>query len=267
MNDLISINDKDKFDHAVRVAQTLSRSSMVPMNFRGKPEDVFACLVLGSELGFSPMQALQSIVIIQGNVTLKAQSMLAVARAKLPDLKLTIKESENSVTVTCQRKSGDAPYIAIWDDEKAKAFGLLGKDNYKKQKLNMFKWRAISEALRVIAPDVLMGLYSTEEMLDVEIEKSETQQIQDAIKLDQQALIAEVKEKNPEDYELGSPTYMVQNAKYRGKRFNEIDPEELADYLDTLEKRDFKKEWESELITSIRLYLIALENPVNAEQM
>lgn len=66
----------------------------------------------------------------------------------------------------------------------------------------------------------------------------------------------------PEEKVSGSPDYRIQNAKLRGKQLKDIDPEELADYLDLLEKRHAKniaKSWELEVKTSIREYLENLE--------
>lgn len=70
----------------------------------------------------------------------------------------------------------------------------------------------------------------------------------------------------PEEKEIGSPNYRIQNAKLRGKQLKDIDIEELADYLDTLEKRHEKhpgKPWELEVKTSIREYLEAIEGEAN----
>jgi hypothetical protein len=41
---------------------------------------------------------------------------------------------------------------------------LMGKDNYKKQAKTMFQWRALAANLRVTFPDVVLGLYTPEEM-------------------------------------------------------------------------------------------------------
>ncbi len=260
MNELVNVNDADKLNHAYKLAVTLSKSQIVPRHFQGKPDDVFATLVLGAELGFQPMQSLQSIVIIQGNATLKAQTMLAIARAKLPDLKLDIKISGDSVTATGQRYKDDLPFSSTWDDARAKAMGLLSKDNYIRQKLTMYRWRAVSDVLRTIAADVLMGLHSTEEMQYIEEEKPLTQVVLDAGKEDMARMIAEEKEAHPEWYEVGASTYKIQNAKYRGKTLGEIDPEELADYIEKIEKKEKLKEWESEILTSARLYLNGFNN-------
>lgn len=42
--------------------------------------------------------------------------------------------------------------------------GLSSKDNYKKQKGVMYKWRALSDALRTKFPDALGGVYTPEEL-------------------------------------------------------------------------------------------------------
>ena len=243
--DLI-IQDKDKFDHAIRVASTLAKSSIVPQNFRGKPEDVFAALVLGSELGLSPMQSLNALVIIQGQTTLKAQTMLAIARAKLPKMKLEISSDASSVTVTAKRDENDPGYTTTWDDVKAGAFGLLGKDNYKKQKLTMYRWRAISEALRVIAPDVLLGLYATEEMEDVVVEKNIQQVLNESIDDDFPI---------PPEEKIVGPLYRIQNGKFRNLQFKDVDLIELEGYADDIDARKTKKIWETRLSEDIRSYI------------
>jgi len=166
MNELDVLRD-DGFKSAMQVAHALSKSNIVPAQFKNKPDDIFATIAMGAELGFRPMQSLQSISMIQGNATLKAQTMLAIARGKIPDLIVRIEEKGDEVTVTIER--GNNKFTSVWNDAKASAMGLLGKDNYKKQKLTMFRWRAISEALKITCSDVLMGVYSTEEMQDIEV--------------------------------------------------------------------------------------------------
>lgn len=65
-----------------------------------------------------------------------------------------------------------------------------------------------------------------------------------------------------EDKEVG-PRYMIQNGKFRGKRFEDIEPEELTAYFDLLEQRigkpDHKKAWEVELKNNIAEYMEMVE--------
>lgn len=255
MNELININNTEQLNHAMKVCTHLATTSIVPSSFRGKPNDIFAALLLGSELGLTTMNALNSIISIQGNVTLKTQAMLGIAQAKLPEFDYTEEFGDDFYKVTAWRKKNGEKHSAMWDDKRASAMGLLNKENYRKQKITMFKWRCFSDVLRVVAADVLMGLSSTEEMIDVVESKEPTQVLLDDLKGGYDQLVQADMDKNPDHYLIGEGTFMVQNAKYRSKQLKDIDPEELADYLETLEARETKKGWEMELITSIRLYL------------
>lgn len=162
--------EQRKFNQAMQTARTLASSSIVPTHFRGKPEDVFACIMLGSELGFKPMMSLNSIVMIQGNATLKAQTMLATVKARCPDalIVINVDEANKTVQVTAKRDDKDPGYTSTWNMDKAKMMGLTAKDNYIKQPMTMLRWRAISEALRVVFADILMGIHSAEEMMDMD---------------------------------------------------------------------------------------------------
>lgn len=255
----LSLTNKDNFDYAVKLSTTLAKSSIVPSHFRDKPSDVFAALALGAELGFQPMQALNSIIMIQGNATLKAQTMLALARAKIRDLSVSIEEKKDCVIVIMKR--GDDSYTSTWDDTKAGAMGLLGKDNYRKQKLTMYRWRAISEALKMICPDVLMGLNTTEEMQDI---PSRASQMVDNTGLPdpfygvRMTYTEEEMERDfpiPPEEKIIGPLFRVQFGKFRGQQFKDIDLHELEAYADDIDKRKTKKKWETDLSAAIRSYV------------
>ncbi len=242
----VDVFQEDKFNHAVKVAQTLAKSSIVPLHFKGKPEDIFACLVLGAELGFKPIQSLNSIVMIQGNATLKAVTMLAIARSKIKDLSVNIEELNNAVRVTIKR--GEDSYTALWSDEKAKAMGLSHKDNYIKQKMTMYRWRAISEALKIICPDVLMGLNTLEEM-------------QDAPETMSQSLRREVEEDfptPPEELACG-PFYRFAHGKFIGKQLKDVSLVEIEGYLEYLIGKKNKNTWQTEMCYLLSDYVTRYE--------
>lgn len=248
MSTELDVFSEDKFNAAVKVAATLAKSNIVPAHFKNRPEDVFAALVLGAELGFSPMAALNSIVMIQGNATLKAQTMLAIARAKVKDLSVSIKEEKESVSVTIKR--ADDSYTSTWNDERALLMGLLHKDNYKKQKLIMYKWRGVSEALKFMCSDVLMGLNTLEEMQDLEPVRNEAQPM--AITTSKEDLENDFPV--PLEDKTYGPLYKVQNGKFRDLRFHEIDMIELDEYREELRARSKKKTWEVSLLAAIDDY-------------
>jgi hypothetical protein len=252
----LSIISGSNYDHAIKLSKTLAESKIVPLMFQGKPADIFATLALGAELGFKPMASLNSIVVIQGQATLKAQTQLALARSRLPELKVAIKTNEiDFVEVTISNK-GES-YTALWNDQKATAMGLIGKDNYRKQKITMYRWRAISEALRVICPDVLQGLMAYEEFIDVDGKEIETRSAKDLLEQDYPI---------PEnEKEIGSPDYRVQQGKFRGKQLKEIDHLDIdarIEYLEAKEKKEPLKEYYKEELRSMLIYLQNLETAV-----
>ena len=54
------------FDQLVRFSEMAAQSDLVPRDYKGKPANVMLAVQMGSELGLAPMQALQSIAVING---------------------------------------------------------------------------------------------------------------------------------------------------------------------------------------------------------
>jgi len=249
MNDLI-LSKEDQlnvWDFAVK----LSKSKMVPYIFQGKPEDVFVTVLYGREYGMSPVVSLNSLCVIQGQVTMKVQTMNAIVRKNCPTAIIDIKQDDKAlvVSVEAKRHKDDLPYIVTWDMDRAKKMGLASKDNWVKQPLTMLKARALSDALRTVFPDLLNGLYSEEEMKDTDvIETSATlkSQIDEDFPID------------PADLEIGD-NYLIQNGSLRGKRFGEVGVDKLCEYRETMIKRGAKKDWEQTLISAIAQYASTVE--------
>ncbi|NUS58000.1 MAG: hypothetical protein HOV66_24590, partial [Streptomycetaceae bacterium] len=65
-------------DAAFRVAERLVQSAFVPAAFRGKPIEAAAAILAGSEVGLSPMAALRSFDVIQGQAAPRAITLRAV---------------------------------------------------------------------------------------------------------------------------------------------------------------------------------------------
>lgn len=251
--DIMTKDDQlNVWDFAVK----LSKSSMIPIHFREKPQDVFVTVLYGKELGISPIMALNSFCVIQGQVTMKVNAMNAIVLAKNPKAQIGITQDEarKEVVVTVKRHENDLEYKATWNLEKAKLMGLTGKANWVNQPMNMLRARALSEALRVKFADSLMGLYSEEEMIDVTPIRNEEQPY--AITLTKE----DMDNDNPiplEEREIG-PNYRIQNGKFRSKQFKDISPEELEQYYDTMDLRATKKTWEIDLMNAIKQYLETL---------
>lgn len=151
---------------AHRIATSLVKTSFVPAAMRGKPEEATAAILTGQEVGLEPMASLRSIQIIQGTPAMSAMAMRALVQSRGHEV--WVEEQTDTRAVVCgQRKGSDKVNRSTWTIERARKLGLASKDNWTKQPQAMLIARATSEACRLTAADVLLGLpYSVEELDD-----------------------------------------------------------------------------------------------------
>ena len=255
----LALFEGNNLERMLTAADKLARSGVVPDTLKGKPEAVFAILCMGAELGLPPMLAINTINVIQGKPTQSAQLIVGRVLQKFPNALFKIVQDEKNlvVKVYAGRPGTDIKdaYVATWDMAKAGAMGLTGKDNYKRQPITMLRARATSEAARAVFPDVVMGLYATEEFQD--FDGKEVRKVDNLMGDDDH-----LDRRTAEQREVGHPEYVVGQGKFRGVALKDADPEQLAEYEETLMDRSKKgglKPWESEVMTSIRLFLARME--------
>lgn len=144
-------------------AAHLLKSGFLPTAIK-TPEQAVAIILTGNELGIPPMQALRQIHIIQNKPTMSAELMLGFAYSRVPGFVCDVVESTAERCVIEMSRQNHAKYTHVFTFEDAKKMGLAGKDNWVKQPAVMLRWRCISGALKIIAPDAIAGFYSPEEL-------------------------------------------------------------------------------------------------------
>lgn len=150
------------FDQVMQQATMLYRSGMLPKSI-SSVEQVYAIITLGAEMGIGGWLALNTINVIQGKPTISPQLMLALINNSGQVEDFAIDTTDDRAIVTMQRK-GRSPHTEIFTVDDARALGLLSKDNYTKQRKTMLKWRAIAACARIVYPDIILGLYTPDEM-------------------------------------------------------------------------------------------------------
>lgn len=157
-----------------RFADAVSKSGLAPRGL-GKPEQILIALEYGAELGLKPMQALSVVMVVNGRATLYGDGMLAVAQASglLVDINETLEGTPanlDKMAATCvvKRQGRPTPSRCTFTWADAKQAGLTGSDTYKKFPGRMLKARARAFALRDAFPDVLCGVMSTDEAVDLD---------------------------------------------------------------------------------------------------
>jgi hypothetical protein len=164
-NTALQLRQTDEMDQWQTIreqALVLVKTGFLPQSIK-TPEQAMAIILTGRELGIGAMAALNTINVIQGKPTISPQLMLALINRTNQIENLDIRTGGDGAVCTIKRK-GRAPYTATFGPKEARAMGLDAKDNYKKQPATMYKWRAIADAARVTFPDVILGMYTPEEM-------------------------------------------------------------------------------------------------------
>jgi len=149
-------------------AETVSQSRMVPKKYRGSPQDIVVAVMHGMELGLPPLQALQSVAIINGRPSIYGDAALALV--KQSGLCEYVKEwtdgQGDDWTAFCETKRRGEPEATrqSFSWAEAKDAGLTkGKGPWKDYPRRMMQMRARSWCLRDAYPDVLSGLMLAEE--------------------------------------------------------------------------------------------------------
>lgn len=172
-------------EEAWRMSQFMAGSELVPKQYRGKAADVLVAIQYGMELGFMPMQALQSIAVINGRPGIYGDGFLALILSSPLCLEhdeyyevggeqrdgLTIedlKREDSTAVCTFVRKGRPRPVTRRFSVGQAKKAGLLGKEgpwsNYPDRMLMM---RARGFAGRDAFADILRGVKTAEELVDL----------------------------------------------------------------------------------------------------
>ena len=151
---------------AYDVAVGLVDTSFVPQQFRGKPQEATAAILSGAEVGLSPMASLKSFDIIQGTAAPRALTLRAIVQSQGHEM--IMDESTASRCVMRGKRRGSSEWVKVnWTMDRAKALGVTGKDNWKKQPGAMLVARATGELARLIAADAILGIgYTIEELTD-----------------------------------------------------------------------------------------------------
>ena len=139
-------------------AEALSKADLLPKQFAGKPADVLLAMEWGAALGMTPMQAINSIHVINGKPGLSANALAALVRRQGHRMRVVGDEKEATASIW-RRDDPEFEYRATWTLDMAKKAGLItGKDNWTKYPGAMLKARAQTAVVRDACPELIIGL-------------------------------------------------------------------------------------------------------------
>lgn len=145
-------------------AAVMVASGFLPSGVK-TPEQALAIMMTGRELNLPPMAALRGITVIQGAPTMKPELMLGLCIGRVPGFRYAFGACDSqSASVTVSRPSMMDPFTSVFTMKDAETAGLLRNPTWKQYPANMLRWRALGNALHVCCPDVLVGIYTPEEL-------------------------------------------------------------------------------------------------------
>jgi hypothetical protein len=155
-----------------RLAQVVHAAGMAPKSL-DSVEKCTVAIMHGLEVGFTPMAALQSIAVVNGMPSIWGDGMLALVRSSglLEDIIETIDDDKDGPTIAvCKVKRKGSPSWVVQSFTRPQAMkaGLWKKVGpWTQYPHRMMQFRARSWALRDTFPDVLRGLASAEEAIEM----------------------------------------------------------------------------------------------------
>lgn len=165
-NKQVSFPTEGEWNQIVKIGGIAFQSGLLPTGIKSTQAATIIALKAW-ELGVPPMMAFQHMHVISGKPGYSAELMQYLVRKNLPGVQIIILESTDlkaSVKII-RPERGAVPFTFSFSIEDAKRANLLSKDIWKQYPGSMLFSRCISQALRKICPDALMGASHTPDEL------------------------------------------------------------------------------------------------------
>ena len=159
-----------------RVARVLSESTLVPERYRGNLSNCMIALNMSSRLRADPLMVMQNLYVVHGSPGWSAQFLIATLNqsGNFTKLRYEWKGEPGQMEWGCRawaiEKATNEKLAGTWVTWKvAVDEGWVNKNGSKWKSMpeQMFCYRAAAFFVRAYAPEIAMGLPTTEELNDV----------------------------------------------------------------------------------------------------
>jgi hypothetical protein len=173
-------SDAARFVHLQRVAKVFAASELVPQQFRGEEgspghANTIIALNMSTRLGADPMAVLQNLYVVHGKPGWSSQFVIACVNTcgRFEPLRFTLTGTGDDHTcIAWTRERGseerlESPPVSI---AMAKKEGWYGKNGSKWQTMPelMLRYRAATFFGRLYCPEIMMGMRTIEEVVDID---------------------------------------------------------------------------------------------------
>lgn len=166
--------DSAAFELVQRQAKMLSASTLVPKEFQGNMANCAIGLNIAKRLKADPFMVLQNIDIIHGRPSFRASFLIAMVNASGRFSPLQFKFEGKDKTRSCQayaknKETGETCEgpVVTWAMAEAEGWTTKSGSKWKTMPELMFTYRAGAFFARIYAPDITLGMMTTEEAEDI----------------------------------------------------------------------------------------------------
>ena len=201
-------------------------------------------MLIAQAEGLHPAIAARDYHVISGRPALKADSMLARFQAAGGKVVWNA-YSDSAVSGTFSHPAGGSATVE-WTIQQAKAAGLTSKDVWRQYPRAMLRARVISEGIRTVYPGVSVGVYTPEEIQDMD-SKPATKEVE-SVQVSEPKLTPPSREHERDGLmkRLAACTWSRDDLKYYcGVAFGiqaskDLTIEQLEQFVKTVESADYK---------------------------
>lgn len=178
----INFLDAKMLNSAWKNAQVLSRSQLLPDRYKGKPEDIIMLMDLSSRMNLSLFTVASQMYVVHGTPAITAQLAISLVNAsgRFSPLSYVFVGDPGSREYGCYAIAtrladnvvckGTVITLGMATDE-----GWMRNSKWKTMTDQMLMYRSVAFFARVFCPDVLMGLQTSDELVDVKGEEPKKQ--------------------------------------------------------------------------------------------
>lgn len=167
-----------------KIANELAKSDIVPDNFKGKPANIVIAISLANRMNLDAFTVMQNMSVIHGKVTFSGSfaRTLIERSGKFKNLELNYVGNENddsygaylSATRISDGKIVKGPTVTL---EMAKKEGWTKNPKWFSLKELMLAYRCQSYFCRIHCPETMSGIYTTEEIEDINTTREQPKDI------------------------------------------------------------------------------------------
>jgi hypothetical protein len=171
-NNLSIFESAEKWELATKMAASLAKSTIVPKEFQNNANNALIAIEMASRLRTSPLMVMQHLYVVYGRPSWSAQYVIAMINGSGKyDMELQFEEKadDKGRPHSCMcwtEKNGRKVTGPVVTMDLAKAEGWYDKNGskWKTMPQMMLRYRAASFFGRMNCPDLMMGMYTREEV-------------------------------------------------------------------------------------------------------